>query len=637
MIRWGSFPKEKGWDGLNDAAINTFNSDVINSFVREMFQNSNDARRKDGNRDLKLKVEFELQKLPVDTIPRFEEFRHLLELIANSNTDHNVFFKHAFSELDAKEIGIFVYRDSNTIGLTGSDDDEKSNFNACVLSEGVSIKTKENSIGSFGIGKNSIYGLSKLRTVIYSSCNVEGERILQGVAKLASHRFEGRTYERKLYLGIGDSLASVRNDELSHLSESAKKFYLRDEPGLTQFALCPNLPENWVDLFIRAILKNYWLLLYKDELEATIKAPGGAIYLLNKGSLEEYMAKYFDPSGYDPDQSDPKGNPYDYFTCYKVSKPILEEIHMLGTVKFYIHELEHKNTNRILYVRNGMVIYSQEVWGFGSIGYCGVVVCESKQGNEYLRMMEPPEHNRFDPARLSEKTDKYTVKDGQKALDLIKKVLRTSLNSILNQYKKQAQEIPWLNELMKSVVGKTGNGFGERTGEQGEIESAYMVQDEIKQKIPLDSRRSNSVIISVRGKELGSGPSDKNSTKTKSGNSTKPGVVVGTQRNSSKASFRCFNTERVADENISKYKLIIHSNDSYSGDIVISQAGDSGNIAIFNLESVSYSTGEKVSFASYKNKAGEIVGFRVKNVNIPAILSLKIQEPFKSSFTISEI
>jgi len=46
-INWSSEITKFGWQGLNDAAINTFNSNVINSFVREMFQNSNDARDKD--------------------------------------------------------------------------------------------------------------------------------------------------------------------------------------------------------------------------------------------------------------------------------------------------------------------------------------------------------------------------------------------------------------------------------------------------------------------------------------------------------------------------------------------------------------------------------------------------------------
>ena len=43
--RWGASSESKGWQGLNNAAIHTFNTNVINSLVRELFQNSIDARQ----------------------------------------------------------------------------------------------------------------------------------------------------------------------------------------------------------------------------------------------------------------------------------------------------------------------------------------------------------------------------------------------------------------------------------------------------------------------------------------------------------------------------------------------------------------------------------------------------------------
>ena len=58
---WGSHEEKKGWKGLNNAAINSFNSNIINSFIREMFQNSNDAR------DKKLPVDKETGKMPLFT------------------------------------------------------------------------------------------------------------------------------------------------------------------------------------------------------------------------------------------------------------------------------------------------------------------------------------------------------------------------------------------------------------------------------------------------------------------------------------------------------------------------------------------------------------------------------------------
>jgi hypothetical protein len=49
--------------------------------------------------------------------------------------------------------------------------------------------------------------------------------------------------------------------------------------------------------------------------------------------------------------------------------------------------------------------------------------------------MEPPEHNRFDVSRLNEKSEKYKASDGEKAFNEIKKIIRDSLNEILNKYR----------------------------------------------------------------------------------------------------------------------------------------------------------------------------------------------------------
>ncbi len=92
---WGSFKKEKGREGFNNAAINTYNSNVINSFVRENIQNSNDARQKDqnGNRK-KLFIEIDYNIINSNLFPKYEQFVSILEKISNdpNNSQHKLFF-----------------------------------------------------------------------------------------------------------------------------------------------------------------------------------------------------------------------------------------------------------------------------------------------------------------------------------------------------------------------------------------------------------------------------------------------------------------------------------------------------------------------------------------------------------------
>jgi hypothetical protein len=638
MYNWGSFEKKKGWDGLNDAAINTFNGDVINSFVREMFQNSNDARQKEDGKYLKLKIQFEHKKVASDNIVAFQQLRGKVKLISECNKDHEVFFKNALQELDSSEVGIFVYKDFNTSGLSGDDDDENSTFNACVLSEGVSIKDNKNSIGSFGIGKNSIYGLSKIRTVIYSSLNREGESIFQGVSKLASHKEQDKTFERRLYFGKNDSLSSLRGNDLEELDAGQQELYKRSEPGLSQFALCPNLAEDWEDQFIRAILTNYWLLLLRGELEVSIKTDNSEVKILNSDSLDEYMMKYFDPVTYDPNKY-PSGNPYDFYNCYMNVAPVERDIYMLGNVKFYFCELSHKKTNKILYVRNGMVIYSDQVWGFGSIGYCGIIICDSDEGNQYLKMMEPPEHNRFDPQRLKEKTEKYKVKDGKKALDELRLLITESLNSIMDKYRKKPEEISWLNELLKSIAGSKDKGNGDKTNEDSEEESFLKKVRDLKLDVSITSDDTNEAIIAIPGQKPGSskGYGVARKREKNSGGLPNPGKFKRGAGRSQTASFRTFLVNRDNQKGLSLYRTVIHSDSVTTGKLLVKQIGDSGVSMSYTIQSVKADNGQELNFSQQQNKKGEVIGYGISDVPIPSTIDFVVIEPYKSSFSFEEL
>ena len=220
-LKWGSEIKRKGWDGLNDAAINAFNINVINSFVREMFQNSNDARDKSlpvnqqtGKRP-PLHISINYKTLKQEQFPNFEEFIDIFRRIksAEANKQHVEFFKHGEKAMGTRTaIKFFVYEDFNTTGLSGDDNDPTSTFSSCVLSEGTSVKPDDTAGGSYGIGKNAIFGFSKLRTVFYSSLSNKGEYIFKGVTKLASFNdIDGNTHERRIFCGHGKELKYVRN------------------------------------------------------------------------------------------------------------------------------------------------------------------------------------------------------------------------------------------------------------------------------------------------------------------------------------------------------------------------------------------------------------------------------------------
>lgn len=661
-IQWGSFAKQKGWEGLNNAAINAFNSDVINSFVREIFQNSIDARQEENGEKKKLIIEINYKTINSDQFPCYEELLTIIEKISTekANIGHEQFFKQAIDSFrNRNSIRLFEYKDYNTTGLSGYDEDPNSTFNACVLSEGISVKGDDTAGGSYGIGKNSIYGFSRIRTVLYSSFDGK-ENIFQGVSKLASYTIDGTTYESRIYLGADNKLNSIRN--LDALPADVQNTITRNKSGLTQIAVCPIEQEGWVDDFTKSILRNYWHLLCEKQLEVTLMENNNVMQKISMDELEDLMLKYYDPKSYTPDDAFPQGNPYDFYTCYKTCNPIEDDVHMLGPIKFFYKELTDKNTNSIAYIRNGMVVHSESMRGFSSIGYCGIIFCDSDSGNILLRMMEPPTHDKFDPSRLDEKSEKFNGKDGKKALDQIKRIIRLHLNEILNKYRQKAEEIPWLNDLMKSLIGNTGRGKGNRTGEATNDETINRISDMREKRLSFSSVRKNQQITNVEGEiiKTGSKPGENEGGKI---NVALPPVpppgpeppippppppqpniqdegedytTKGNKKRRKKAIFnsRIFRKNENKDQSV-VYKLILSSKEATHGrDLEINQVGDSGNAASFELLVVTNEINEKLSFEKINNKDGSLKSYKIKNVQIPSVLLLTLKEPYKSTFKI---
>lgn len=647
-LKWGSQIKDRGWDGLNDAAINAFNSNVINSFVREMFQNSNDNRDKTlpinsqtGKRP-PLRISINYKTFKQDQFPCFEEFIDIFRRIksAEANKQHVEFFKHGEKAMGLRTaIKFFVYEDFNTTGLSGNDDDPNSTFSSCVLSEGTSVKQDDTAGGSYGIGKNAIFGFSKLRTVFYSSLSKEGY-IFQGVTKLASYNDANRnTHERRIFCGNGNKLKSIRN--FDELPDKFQEVFRRNHLGLSQYAACPLDNPDWLEQFTKAILRNYWLLLFNDSLVVELKNEDELILKIEKANLEELLLKYYDPNVYIPDENvEPGGNPYEYYKCLIENNFKERESNKLGKVKFYYRELSHNTTNRVAYMRNNMVVYSDSIWGFSSINYCGVFICEDREGNKILRMMEPPTHDSFDPERLSNKTDKYTPKDGYDILWNIKQIINEALSEISDKYKKAAEDIPWLDELLSSLTGAAGSGSGNRMNIQSDKETPERMGAKIKATVSFNSLTRNTTVFDPSGVVPGGGVRPR---KPRPGSKPKPKPEPGPKPGPKSAAYskiesRVFKTslkKKINGVDFYGYKMFLNSSVTMGPtDVLISQKGDNGSVVCFEVSDVTDALGNVIQFAKVNNDRGDTVAYKLKSVAIPSELTVHLSEPYKSSIKI---
>ena len=123
------FPPLNGGEetGFNDAGVEQFKHDRIESLMRECTQNSSDALDESLGDGKKVRVEFELIHVPVDDLPGSAELKeHLRRCLAyvteaavdNKEKKAQQFFRMAVELLEADTIPCLLVRDFNTDRVT---------------------------------------------------------------------------------------------------------------------------------------------------------------------------------------------------------------------------------------------------------------------------------------------------------------------------------------------------------------------------------------------------------------------------------------------------------------------------------------------------------------------------------------
>lgn len=632
--KWGGQIKNKGDEGFNNAGILTFNSHAINSFVRELFQNSNDAKI-EGQTQIRISIEN--KKIKKSLIPNFSEFKKIYEAVRASHPQQKKFFIKADQALKGDEISMLVYSDYNTNGLVGNDFESNTSFSALVLSEGISAKENNNAGGSYGIGKNAIYGVSSLRTVFYSSRNKQDESIFQGVSKLASYSMSGNKYEGRIYLGNGEKMLSVRGNE------QIPEVYQRHEPGLSQYVLGVDLDSNWVEHFTRAILRNYWMLLVEKGLEVTLLQDGKVLLEINAVNTAGLMEELF-KNEIDEFNLAPYGNPYFFYLAYINGEKINVDVPFIGKCIFYYLESE-QGENNIAYTRNGMVIYSKIEKRLVGATVTGVFKCDSDEGNAILRKMEPPKHDCFEPQMLEDNHEEYSIQDGTKIIKTIKDKIREIIKSTVKKYSKETETPPFLTELFEDLNTSIANGHnGKRENKKSETETIYRkaVDDEIK--IQLFSDTDNVYVSSLKGLEKstgagstgGTGPIGIKNSKTKGGQASSGGSSKRGASPKYSISSRVYFFKRNEKNNI--YKCVLHSDQELGYiELSLSQYADSGSDVSFLLVGCYDINYKEIKYFEKKDKDGLVDEYKILlNINEGKnVFMIEVSDIQKSAFIIN--
>ncbi|HET7625997.1 MAG TPA: hypothetical protein VFM25_12110 [Verrucomicrobiae bacterium] len=376
-LTWTFAKNDGGRDsGLHDAGVETFKGNFDRYLAREMIQNSLDARHDHNSPVL---VKFELLQLKRSEIPDMDGLTATLARCAeywSHNKKAEEFFRRAEAISRQGTIPALRIGDSNTTGVLGGDTDRDKNWYNLIRCAGSSSKGGGEG-GSFGIGKNAPFAASRLRTVLYSTFNIDEEHIFQGVATLVSHNHPGSGISQPTGFLGGQGGASVRS-----LAQIPAKFR-RLQHGMDTIVLGFPATDNWQNDLLYSVLDNFWPAIHFDELEVKV-----GDMTVTKSNLEPLLETFSGQEGFTANLY------YQAFTAPTHKFPMT--LYRLRDVTLYLTAGDIDLPKRVAMIRKtGMKIFEQRFRSV--IPFCGVFICRNDHGNTLLREMEPPRHDIWDP------------------------------------------------------------------------------------------------------------------------------------------------------------------------------------------------------------------------------------------------
>ena len=195
-------------EGPNNAGISNFTDDRVGGMVREVLQNSIDARASSAE---PVEMSFQVEELPILNL----DLPGLKQAMGASRKSHAIDDRHKEQfQRGIRTINTAIRKgmvvalsitDSNTTGAPDKNG-QRDKWHSLTKTVGLSAKDMRDSGGSFGIGKHAAFAATDLRTVLYSTAYYEngvGEplrRRFTGKSILVSHDVGGKAYRASGWL-----------------------------------------------------------------------------------------------------------------------------------------------------------------------------------------------------------------------------------------------------------------------------------------------------------------------------------------------------------------------------------------------------------------------------------------------------
>lgn len=385
MIGWNYPLNNYGKDeGINDPGMQTFKDSPYESLTREIIQNSSDAPNQEAGRPVE--VHFDLHHLPSSAMPGRDEFHKILISCRDAwetNKQAVKFFDSAIKTIGQPYIAVLKISDYYTTGLLGSHSDVRgTDWHNLVKSVGSSDKGS-NKGGSFGIGKHAAFACSQLRTVFYSTKDLEGLSAFQGVGMLVAHNdVNGQPTQGTGYYGIKE-----RNRPITDIS-AIDDFFKRTEVGTDVVIFGFHEIPDWETRITLALIEHFFVAIHHNRLIARVgstRIDSQTLPLLVEKHAESeklLAAKY-----------------YHALTSEKAAH--FTDFDEKGSCELFILKEKHYPKSVAIVRGTGMKVFDKKHFRT-PMTFAGVFVVKGDDLNAFVRQLEPPSHDAWAPERYED-------------------------------------------------------------------------------------------------------------------------------------------------------------------------------------------------------------------------------------------
>ncbi len=278
----------------------------LKTFVREVLQNSNDARL---DNDQPARVTFKLETLQDDEAIKYlraldiETWSEHANLATNTESGKHIAESIKRIKND-EEIRVLTIEDENTEGLLGEENADESNFTALVRDVLFSSKSGDTAGGSYGLGKAVLWLYSGLSLVMFNSTlskpdpKDQSPRLI-GRTRLPTHKSEdGDTvYQGHGWYGNlnedeeGARPESIWGDEAESIADGLQ-LSRRDVSGTSIQVVDFRVPtaeerledEELADQITEMAIEWFWPAVYRGDLEVAVEVGGET----KQANIDEY-------------------------------------------------------------------------------------------------------------------------------------------------------------------------------------------------------------------------------------------------------------------------------------------------------------------------------------------------------------